>query len=89
MNAKIPLMRQLCPDRPLRKSSLLLWTLRAKHATCTTGAALPLNRFSLHLLRDLHVDLEELGHASIEADGLGLVEIGFAVVGRYTFLQAG
>jgi hypothetical protein len=63
-------------------------TLHAEH-TSTPSASLSHRSFSLHLLRDLHVHLEELCDTSIEADGFGLVEISFAVVGRYTFLQAG
>jgi len=43
----------------------------------------------LHLLRDLDVDFEELAHAAVEADGLALVEVGFAVLGRNALLGAG
>ena len=45
--------------------------------------------FTLHLLADLDVDVEELGHAAVEADGLALVEVAFAVIGRNTLLGAG
>jgi hypothetical protein len=30
---------------------------------------------TLHLLADLDVDVEELGHAAVETDGLALVEV--------------
>lgn len=43
----------------------------------------------MHLLRDLDVDFEELAHAAVEADGLALVEVGFAVLGRNALLGAG
>jgi hypothetical protein len=42
----------------------------------------------LHLLRNLDVDFEELAHAAVEADGLALVEVGFAVLGRNALLGA-
>lgn len=35
----------------------------------------------LHNLADLHRRVEELGGAAVEADGLALVELAFAVVG--------
>lgn len=43
---------------------------------------------ALHLLADLDVDVEELGHAAVEADGLALVEVTFAVIGGDTLLGA-
>lgn len=43
---------------------------------------------ALHLLADLDVDVEELGHAAVEADGLALVEVAFAVIGGDTLLGA-
>lgn len=51
------------------------------HATAehATAAALPSLRLALHLLADLDVDLEELGNTAVEAHGLALVEVGFAV----------
>ena len=33
----------------------------------------------LHLLRDLHIDFKELGHAAVDADGFSLVEVTFQV----------
>lgn len=62
-------------------SSLLL---SAEHATALLRGGL-----ALHLLRNLDVDLEELAHAAVEADGLALVEVGFAVLGRNALLGAG
>jgi hypothetical protein len=59
--------------------------LSAEHAT----TALLRGGLALHLLRDLDVDLEELAHAAVEADGLALVEVGFAVLGRNALLGAG
>ena len=44
---------------------------------------------ALHLLADLDVDIKELGHAAVEADGLALVEVAFAVIGGNTLLGAG
>lgn len=44
---------------------------------------------ALHLLADLDVDVEELGHAAVEANGLALVEVAFAVIGGDTLLGAG
>ena len=43
----------------------------------------------MHLLRNLDVDLEELAHTAVEADGLALVEVGFAVLRRNALLGAG
>lgn len=43
---------------------------------------------ALHLLADLDVDVEELGHAAVETDGLALVEVTFAVIGGDTLLGA-
>lgn len=43
----------------------------------------------LHDLADLHGGIEELCGAAVEADGLALVEIALAVVGRNALLLAG
>ena len=61
-------------------------TFTCLHAAGETLLALGL---ALHLLADLDVDLEELAHAAVEADGLALVEVGFAVLGRNALLGAG
>jgi len=61
-------------------SSLLL---SAEHATALLRGGL-----ALHLLRHLDVDLEELAHAAVEADGLALAEVGFAVLRRNALLGA-
>lgn len=60
--------------------------LHSKHAT-GAGTSTSLSGFSLHLLGDFDVDLEEFGDTPIEADALALVEFGFAVVGGDTFCQ--
>lgn len=52
------------------------------------ASALSLVRFSLHLFRDFDVHLEELCNTSIQADGLALVQLGFAVVVGNAFLGA-
>ena len=49
------------------------------HLHAREAAASPPLCLALHLLADLHVDLEELCDAAIKADRLALVEIGFAV----------
>lgn len=67
----------------IRTFSRLL--LSAEHTT----AALLRGRLTLHLLRDFDVDFEELAHTAVEADGLALVEVGFAVLGRNALLGAG
>lgn len=72
----------------MRFAPLLLVLLRPKH-TSTTRSALLRRRLSLHLLRHLNIHLKELGHAAVEADGLALVEVGFAVLGRDALLGAG
>lgn len=46
-------------------------------------------RLALHLLANLDIDLEELGYAAVEADGLALVQIGLAVRCVDTFRRAG
>jgi hypothetical protein len=58
--------------------------LSANHA-----AALLRRRLALHLLRDLDVDFEELAHATVQADRLAFVEVGFAVLGRDALFGAG
>lgn len=57
---------------------------QAHAATLLVGIGL-----TLHLLADLDVDVEELGHAAVETDGLALVEVAFAVIGGNTLLGAG
>lgn len=55
----------------------------------TTAAAPHLTRLLvLHDVRDLHVDVEELGGAAVEAHALALVELALAVVGRDALLLA-
>lgn len=53
-------------------------------ATLLVGVGL-----ALHLLADLDVDIEELGHTTVEADRLALVEVAFAVIGGDALLGAG
>jgi hypothetical protein len=60
-------------------------SLRPKHSP----APAPSLRLALHLLADLDIDLEELGHTSVQAHGLALVEIGFAVRCVDAFVAAG
>lgn len=56
------------------------------HATREPLLAL---RLALHFLADFDIDLEELGHAAVEANGLALVEISLAVRCVDTFRGAG
>lgn len=60
--------------------------LLTKHAASTL---LPLHRLTLHLLRNLDVDLEELANATVEAYGFALVQVGLAVLWGYALLGAG
>jgi hypothetical protein len=53
------------------------------------AATLLVGSLTLHLLADLDVDIEELGDAAVQADGLALVEVAFAVIGGDTLLCAG
>jgi len=59
------------------------------HATEAANTALLASGLSLHLLRDLDVDLEELANATVEADGLALVEVTLAVGVGDALLGAG
>lgn len=60
-------------------------SMSSSHSKPTrTGLALHL----LHLFRDLHVDFEELRHATVDADGLALVEVAFQVSWGNTLLHA-
>jgi len=59
------------------------------HATEAANTALLAGSLSLHLLRDLDVDLEELANATVEADGLALVEVTLAVGVGNALLGAG
>ena len=43
----------------------------------------------MHLLTDLDVHLEELGDASVQANGFAFVQVAFTVVGGYALLRAG
>jgi hypothetical protein len=62
--------------------------LHAKHtATAATSSATGL-RSTLHLLRDLHVHLEEFGDAAVETDALAFAQVGFTIIGRHAFRQA-
>jgi hypothetical protein len=49
-------------------------------AAAAASAAIPSLGFVLHLLWHLHVDVEELGGASVKTHALALVEVAFAVV---------
>lgn len=57
-----------------------------KHSSASTSPSLCL---ALHLLADLDVDFEELCYATVKADTLALVEIGFAVGRVDAFCAAG
>jgi hypothetical protein len=72
-----------CPCNPIFQCT----TLHAEEAT--TGATVGSRRIALHLLADLDVDVEELGNASVQADGLSLVELGLVVVVGNTLASAG
>lgn len=58
-------------------------------STAEHAAALLRGRLALHLLRHLDVNLEELAHAAVQAHGLALVEVGFAVLWGNALLGAG
>ena len=58
--------------------------LSAEHATALLRGGL-----ALHLLGNLDVDLEELAHAAVQAHGLALVQVGFAVLRGDALLGAG
>lgn len=60
-------------------------SLHAEHAAGTT---LPSGGLALHFLADLGVDVEELADAAVKADGLALVELGFAVRRRNALFSA-
>jgi hypothetical protein len=60
-------------------------SLRPKHSSTPTSSL----RLALHLLANLDIDLEELGHTSVQAHGFALVEIGFAVRCVDAFATAG
>ena len=65
----------------LHPAAILLFYQAMSTFTClhAAGETLLALGLALHLLADLDVDLEELAHAAVEADGLALVEVGFAV----------
>lgn len=72
----------------------MLWLVHGRrehilHAAEATNTALLAGGLSLHLLRDLDVDLEELANATVEADGLALVEVTLAVGVGDALLGAG
>ncbi len=69
----------ICPYSPVILS-------RPGHPHTSTSIRL---LFPLKFVADLHRDIEELGHASVQADGLALVEVGLSVVCWYAFLGAG
>lgn len=63
-------------------------SFRGLHAEHASSSSLFLCGFALHLLRYLHIHLEELSDTSIKTNALGLIEIGFSIVGWYAFLEA-
>lgn len=58
-----------------------------EHAAARLGASHGLTLL-LHDLANFHRRVEELGGATVEADGLALVELALAVVGRDALLLA-
>lgn len=54
-----------------------------------THSTLSASSIALHLLANLDVDIEELAHAAVEADGFAFVQVTFAVVVGEAFLGAG
>lgn len=71
-----PCAHRFCSRRLSFRCQTKVLHATAEHALATALLAL---RLTLHLLADLDVDLEELGYAAVEADGLALVEVGFAI----------
>ena len=65
-----------CPSFPIVCIVVNPQTLFSLHAEATSAASLGL---LLQLVRDLLVRLEELGGTAVEADGLALAEVAFAV----------
>lgn len=74
--------------QPLPLPLQLLLALHCINLLSETAALLGL-RLALHLLRNLDVDLEELAHAAVQAHGLALVQVGFAVLRGDALLGAG
>lgn len=70
-------------------STLSCRSLSHPKPTHAASSPAPLRRLPLHFLADLHIDLEELAHASVQAHALALVEVGLAVFGGDAFLRAG
>lgn len=64
-------------------------TKRERFLHLHAHTALSAGSIALHLLADLDVDVEELADAAVEADGLALVQLAFAVVVGDAFLGAG
>lgn len=62
--------------------------MRLEHATTALLATAESLTLLLHDLADLHRCVEELGCATVEADGLALVELALAVVGGDALLLA-
>ena len=65
--------------------------VRLEHAAAASSLS---SALLLHDLADLHRCVEELDSAAVEADGLALVKVAFAVVGGdalglASFLEAG
>jgi len=69
---------------------IVVATFSTLHAEAHTATLLRVGgSLTLHLLADLDVDVEELGDTAVQADGLALVKVTFAVVGRDALLGAG
>lgn len=69
---------------------IVVATFSTLHAEAHTAALLRVGgSLALHLLADLDVDVEELGDTAVQADGLALVQVTFAVVGGNALLGAG
>lgn len=89
-----PLLRLPCPieQRPDDRSqhSRTVCGVGLLHAKSTAHTAtLATGSLSLHLLRHLDVDLEELGDAAVQAYRFALVQVGFTVGWRDALLRAG
>ena len=70
-------------------SLAVCWPLRPEHPSATTHPALPLRALRLHLLAHLHIDVEKLGHAAVEADGFTFAQVRFAILRGDAFAAAG
>lgn len=78
-SSDMPPQSLLFSDKTWHDISVIANLFPKRHLHAETARVSTSGSLALHFFRDLDVDFEEFGNAAVEADGLALVEVGFAV----------